>query len=257
VYNLQLRKGGLLISKEWNSEIHDFTEEEIIEEEIQYYLDDSICLEKGVALRDIFLLISKNIQLFSAVTGCPYLDEMIEDAFKPPKRNTNKTEISALSLERKAFLENLDNESMLHFHFEFYGIGEQNASIEFAPIYELTLYPVILNDKLNIEVQDSEEVILSAKVLFTLVEVIKGIISELSFAGSPEIKAYALEELKTRAESVETYKAITMEELEQKLEEQMDLGKKPCRICGEDSRSASFNKPSNVCDKCFKNVKGN
>ena len=260
MHNLQLRKGGILVVKEWNSEIYDYTEEQVAEEEVLCCLDDRICLEKGVALRDIFLLISQNIPIFSAIAGCPFLDEMIEDAFKSPKRNANKEEISVLQLERKAFIDNSDGNSVLNFHFDFCGLGKCDTyAIEFSPIYELTLYPVILNDKLNIEEQESEKPLLSTRIPFTLAEMVKGIIGELSFVGPPDIKAYALEGLKVKAETVadDSCKVLTMEELEQKLKGQMEYGKKPCKICGEDSRSPSFNKPPGICDKCFRNAKEN
>jgi hypothetical protein len=195
--------------------------------------------------------------MFSIVAGCPFLDEMIEDAFKPPKRNPNKQGMSILQLRRRAFVDDADSDSVLNFHFDFCGIGEHDAyAVEFSPIYELTLYPVVLDDKLNIEGQESEKPLLSVRMPFTLAEMIRGIVGELSFAGPPEIKAYALEGLKTQAESGQ-YKVLTSEELEERLAERQEQGKKPCRICGDDARSPRFDKPPDICDKCFRRTKEN
>jgi hypothetical protein len=260
MHSLQLRKGGILMVREWDSEAHDYVEEQVIEDEIQYCLDDRICFEKGVALRDIFLLMSRHVSMFSVISGCPFLDEMIEDAFKPPKRSADKEGMSILQLGRKAFIDDYNDDSILNFHFDLYGIGEHDAyAVEFSPIYELTLYPVILNDKLNIEGQESDAPLLSVRMPFTLAEMIKGIVGELSFAGPPDIKAYALDGLKMQAEGVieNGHKTLTTEEVEQKLNERIKADKKPCRICGEDSRSPSFNKPPDICDRCFRNIKEN
>lgn len=260
MHNLQLRKGGILVAKEWDSEADDYIETQVAEDEVQHCLDDRICLEKGVALRDIFLLMSRDVQTFSIISGCPFLDEMIEDAFKPPKRDPGKDGISMLQLARRACIEDCGEGPVLNMHFDFCGIGKHDAyAIEFSPIYELTLYPVVLNDKLSIEGQESEKPLLAVRMPFTLAEMVRGIVGELSFAGPPEIKAYALEGLREQAESAtqDGHKVVTTEELELKLKERVEHGKKPCKLCGEDSRSPSFNKPPGICDKCFRSAKEN
>lgn len=258
MHNLQLRKGGILVSKEWDSETCDYTEEQVVADEVPYCLDELICLEKGVALRDIFLLISQNIQVFSAITCCPFLDELVEDALKSPKRDPNKEGISALQLERRGCVDRDSDGAVLAIHFDFYGIGRTDAyALEFSPIYELTLYPVVLNDKLNIEDQESGKTLLSVRMPFSFADMIRGVIGELSFAGPPEIKACALETIRARAEETASGKVLTTDELEEQLKGRMEHGRRPCRICGEDSRSPSFNKPSDICDRCFRNTKEN
>ena len=106
-------------------------------------------------------------------------------------------------------------------------------------------YVIMGDDKINI----------ITKKKFTLFNFVRGVIEELSSIGPPDIRNFAIKELENDNES--SLKIFTTEELEKKLKERMNKTKKPCKICGEDSRSPEFDKPKDICIKCYKGLKEN
>lgn len=253
-YDLQLRKGGFLITNEWDNCITDYLEQIVDNEETLFHLHDSICLDGNTTLRDMFLLVSKNIDVFSVAVGCPFLDDLIKEALSFQMINKNKNDLGHLELGRVAVLD--DGKLYIHTDFSGKGIGETWA-LEFSPIYELTPYPIVLNEEIIIENEEGGR-IFECSMPYTLLEFVKGIVDELSFIGPPDIKAFAFNELKQRSDDVvSNVKSYSFEEVKKKLDEQIEKSKMPCEICGEDARSSHFRKPSTICYKCFCKLKEN
>lgn len=260
-YDLQLRRGGKLFTSEWSSEDKDYIEREIEQEDLIFHLHDSVCLEKGVKLRDIFLFLNRNVDAFSAVVGCPFLNELIEEGLSDPKINKDKEGIAILELSRMAIMD----KNELHFNFSFNGVGEKECyALEFMPVNELALYPVVLNESVSVEdVDDDELVHLEAEQAYTLAELLTGVIDELGFMGPPDVRGFAFEELKKRCEEIppdgeiDNYRTFTTEDLEKKIKEEQENNKVPCCMCGEDARAQCFGKPTDICEKCFMSTREN
>jgi len=254
-YDLQLRKGGSLVTNEWDADFADYLEQIIDDDELLFHLHDSVCLDKNTTLRDIFLLVSKNIETFSTAVGCPFLDDLVTEALSAKVVNEEKEDLGHLELGRTAVLD----KGELYVYMDFSGKGvKETWAIEFSPTNELTSYPVMLNEGVIIENEEGT-VIFQFKMSFTLLELVKGIVDELSFVGPPDIKAFALKELKDRSDDITSgnVKTYSHEEMMKKLEDQKERYKMPCKICGEDARSSHFGKPSTICYKCFRKIKEN
>jgi hypothetical protein len=254
-YDLQLKKGGVLITNEWDGDFADYLEQIVDGDEIIFYLYDTICLDNNITLRDVFLMISKNIDIFSSAIGCPFLDDLMSEALSAKVLGKGKDGMGHLELSRTAVF---DNEK-LFIYMDFCGKGlKETWAIEFSPANELTSYPIILNENISIE-NNEGNVVFECKMSFTLLDFVKGIIDELSFVGPPDIKAFALQELKDRADSAVSgdAKSYSFEEVMEKFENKREKYKIPCKICGKDARSAHFGKPSTMCYKCFRKIKEN
>jgi len=259
--DLQLRKGGKLFVKEWDGEEDDFIEQELDSEEFMFHLYSSVCLDKDIRLRDIFLMTKHNLDICSIVVGCPFLDDLVEEALTTPKRNKEHDGMVALCLSWCVFIEEEDNErkSILD-HINFHGIGDKEYALEFIPINELVMYPLLINEEYTVrDGSMNEEIHLSTRKKFNLIDLLRGIIDELSYMGPPDIRGFALAELQKNAneEDDNMPKLFTAEDLEKRLKEKMEKNKKPCRICGEDARSPDFGKPNDICPKCYRNIKEN
>jgi len=258
--DLQLKRGGKLFTKEWDSEENDFIEQEIDIEEFMFHFYDSICLDKGVILRDVFLMIGQNLEVCSFAVGCPFLDDLVDEALTTPKKNKDKVGMAAVKLSWSVFIEEEDEGKSILDHLSFHGIGDREYALEFVPINELVMYPIIIDENYIIhDGSDEDKVHLSTTKKFVLIDLIRGVVDELSYMGPPDIREFALAELQRSAEKDEDGmpKMFTMEDLEKRQREKMEKNKKPCRICGEDSRSPDFSKPNDLCFKCYKEVKEN
>ena len=272
-YDLQLRKRGILVTREWEPETREYVEREIKSTDLAFHLDDTLCFDKGVTLKDVFVFLAMDIGLFSGVAGCPFLDELIDEAFaKPYDREEFRDGMAALEIRRYMVVEEDEEDGpYLHTRIEFYGTGKEEAyAIEFTPVNELAGYPIFLNEDLKITSSIryanrtegyEEKEYLTTKMKFTLRNVMCGILDELSFMGPPESRIEALKDLKNRVDEVKGGKAELVEldwdKMEKELEEKAEKYKKPCRICGEDARSCHFNKPPDLCIKCFRKSKEN
>jgi hypothetical protein len=258
--DLQLKKGGRLFIKEWDGEESDFVEQEVDVEEFAFHFYDSICLDKDIKLRDVFLMAKQNLAACSMSVGCPFLDDLIDEALATPKKNKNKSGMVALRLAWSVFIEEEDEGESILDHISFHGIGDKEYALEFTPLNELALYPLIIDeDYVVYDSREDEKIHLSTKKKFTLIDLLRGIIDELSYMGPPDIREFALAELQKSAEKDKDGmpKLFTHEELERRLKEKMEKNKKPCRICGEDARSPDFGKPDDICPRCYKNIKEN
>lgn len=247
-HDLQLRKGGLLITNDWDNEIFDYLEQIVDNDEIFFHFHDTICLDKNITLRDVFMLISRNTGAFSIAIGCPFLEDLVEEALSAL---VMKEDMDRLELSRIAFF----NESEIRIYTDFIGVGKNETwAVELSPINELSYLPIVLEESIKVE---DENIHLKFKMPFTLIDFVKGIVDELSFMGPPDIKAFALNELEKRNDNVMSVKTYAYEEIEKEFEEQKKKYERACDMCGGDARSQHFKKPSNLCYRCFQKIKEN
>jgi hypothetical protein len=258
--DLQLKKGGRLFVKEWDTEKNDFIELEICSDEFMFHLYDSICLGNGVTLMDVFLMLRQNIEISSISIGCPFLDDIIDEALSAPKKNIERSGMAAVLLSWSVFSEKEDEDNFILDHLSFRGIGDKEYPLEFVPTNELVMYPLSVDENYIVyDSTDDDKIYFSTKKKFVLIDLIRGIVDELSYMGPPDVREFALFELQKSAEKDENGmpKMFTMEDLEKRHKEKMERNKKPCRICGEDARSPDFVKPDDLCSKCYKMTKEN
>lgn len=240
-YYSQLKKGGKLVMLVWENE--DFCEKEIDPEQISLYLDNSICFQNGVILGDIFALLKSNVELFSYVSMYPNLKDLIEEA--TVKNDKTNDTIEMLELQWNVFTIGENNDSRLYKIIELYGITAENEklNIETFCINELTKYKIFLNESFNVVKEEDSSLLLSTHASFTLREVINTIIMEMSLTsvGNDIIDDEAdIEYCKKLLDNFD-FKYAT----------------KPCKICGNESRSLEFGKPKDICSQCFRNRKIN
>lgn len=236
LYEVQINKCGNLKERNWNSESLDYVDNAIEMEDVAYNLKRKICLGAGVSLGDIFALFNRDIIFFSAITGCSFLSDMIEDAFSLGGENKN---IHYLELKRSVVL---DNE--LLWELDFVGKGEKDYDLMFCALHEIVNCPIVLNENINIIDYKTNEIVLKTKKPFTLYELITGIVNELSFWGPPDIRDFS-------------YQSLMKENVEAVISNKADDVKVACRKCGKDARSQDFDKPNNICGECFKKIKEN
>jgi hypothetical protein len=240
-YDLQLRKGGNLFTKEWNSQSKDYIENKILPKDFIFHSYDTICLSKNITLRDVFLLMHKNITVFSVLTGCPRLDLLIEEALSVSDVDEDE-EMVILKLERDVTMQ----KDGIYFDYNFSGLGkDKHYQLEFVPINRLVFYPIIVNE--DFIIKNSDWIYFKTKKSFTLAEMLNGIVENLSYIGPPNLKEFVSKDIKKSDIVKKNCDSFVID----------DVKKFSCCICGADSRAQCFEKPSNMCEKCFKNIKEN
>jgi len=248
-YDLQLQKGGRLVASEWDSNKNDFTTKEVRVEEFRFHLNDTICLGHGVTLRDIFALISNDLHLFCMNTGCMFLVDLANEALSAPIMC--RYDIVALRLGWGAILDVDGGNNFFEYHIDFHGLkqGNKRCGVQFFPANELAAYPIILDERFDILDGQSDKVILETNRKFHLLDVVCGVVDELSYMGSPEIKKFALQEIRDTQWQFtsNSKKIVSMYE---------EIGR-PCTACGEEARYPSFGKPHDICINCFNKMKEN
>jgi len=252
-YDVQLCKDGRLFALEWSSGESDYVESEITNGDLISYMDDFICFEDNLTLKDLFLFIFDNVDLCSLISACPFVPSLVEEVFNVAKTEEDDGEefknIVGLKLKRIRVIEKEEiNGPFVYEFFNFVGYDSNNEiySLEFTPLYKIAHLPL----KLSENVLDFNGN--SFKQKFNLSEVIKNVIGELAFV-SPIHREEALSLLNEKYEDEESINEMMTKEARSEL----GLSEKKCSICGKEARSPHFKKPKNICISCFINQKIN
>lgn len=249
--DLQLKKGGKLFAKEWDFDENDFIDDIIYPEEFIYHIHDTICFDKDVKLRDFFLMVAENIEICSIITGCPFIEELVLECLDTPKKSKNN--ISALHISWNPYILNNEDGEHIENFIVFQGIGDKEYQLDLIAINKLSLYPIILDENYALKTED-EEIILQTNKKYTLINILRTIIDELSHMGPPEMREFTFAELKKQSNKEFL---LTQEELDKKFKERIKDNKKLCINCEEDTRSPCFGKPENICPSCYQKIKEN
>lgn len=253
---MQLRRGGQLVMKTWDPDKKDYVENIIDNEDIVFHLHDTICFGPGITLRDLFLLIRKDLPLFCMTTGYPYLDDFIEEALAPTVEHEKK-DISAVRFKWIAIV---DKNEFLCFT-DLHAIGEEiTYPIALCPINSLTVYPFILDTNFEVHsiIDNNSKLLFKTNRQFTLMQLIKGVSDEIGFLGPPEVREFASETIRNQIVEAKNDGIYDYNQIENKLDTpEVIIAKRPCKKCGEDARSLEFGKPKSLCGKCFKKTKEN
>lgn len=236
MYELQIRKGGKAYHKYWDAELQDFIEDEVKAEDLYLHLYDIVCLEKGTSLRDIFLLISKNIKLFKNITGQSYLKDTIKKALAPFDISEKLVGLGAIQLE---WIGQYDADNTFEIFTLFEGIGQnEEYNLENFPINSYSKFPLILNEEFTIRDFHNKE-ILKGRKLFTLIDIVRGILSEVNCATSI---------FKDLSDDIKLVLS----------KEEIDLPTINCLECGNSIlETICFERPRLICFECFDKEKRN
>jgi len=173
VDTIQLRKGGILFGREWSVDSKDYIDVEITEEELVYFIDCNICVERGVTLKDFFCMVYNYFDAIKPILGCTYLEEIVNEAFEVPE-TSSQLKIHGLEL---CWVPNFSEEEEGKYLCDFIDLVPLGADIdlELTPIYYLVGLPLIVNEDFILE---DEELI---KKHFTFLSFTGAIIENLSY----------------------------------------------------------------------------
>ena len=206
-------KQVLLFCKYTDYTIEDFSEKEIDVSNYIFHLHDSICFEEGITLKDVFLLLDKNVDLFSIAAANPLLDELIKGAFKGSAEQ-EETELILLEIRREILIKN----SEMYEFTDFFGIGDNIVcGLEFASAQELLHYPLLINEIVYIKNDDNGEEKRFRKT-FTLLETITSIVNEIGY--SQLMSEFNEESIKDLED--EFYDILSTDDLSKKIEEEIN-----------------------------------
>lgn len=235
MYDIQLKKGGKLVSRLYS--MKNTLEGEVNSQDLNFHISDTIDLESGVKLRDVFLLFSKNMELFGSLSGCPFIEDVIDEALKPVSKSPIIDKgLSALVVKWVVH----DDCEGIGMYPTLSGMGlEKDFSLMSLPINEISFLPLVLD--ISFDVFRKEKVVFSTKKPFTLLDISKAILDELA-SWPPDMRDLIDED----------FNEVAPEKIKAIIET-----KKPCKKCGGDAREHVFGKPKNICSKCFQSSKEN
>lgn len=255
-HEVQLQPCGRLARMEWDPETERHVERAVETDELAFHLHDTICFAEGTTLRDLLALVGRDQDLFTALTACDCLGEILDESGRDEEAFG---EISALEFAWATTAEPAGATMVVDSVVEFYGLGEESRiALEFMSASRLAGVPILLNEAFNIE--DNDDVVFRGARRFTLLDVVCGAIGELTFLGSPQERDEAMADLRERvSSSVDDGEFHTVEEVRAEWNRRAEEDRKrfPCRICGADSRCACFRKPPDLCHGCFNGMKEN
>lgn len=201
---LTIKKGGNLIKR---IRIKNEEEAKEVTEDSPYYLQENCNLDNDVTLKDVFLLIQKNIDIYKIIIN-NHVEEFISEAFTDEEEyNVTPYDKNAIEyLELYKCINWNDNSSITHALFrgvgyelkedvDFYKKGQRITwSIEFEPVNKYINYPFRLCQKIYLEdFPYSDLDVLNNEYdenAFTLFDILYWPIWELSFYGPPEKRDY-------------------------------------------------------------------
>lgn len=221
--NLTLKKGGKLTKTEWvydkEKECGEYVTTPINEPSFAY-LNDTCVLDDDVTLRDVLLLLQKDITFYSIMLR-NWVDELVDEGLNKTPEERGDIDYLELywHLEKTTYK---DKTSFSGHQFPgFHGWGDWDdaslasgikggIAVEMTPVNELVDLPLRLQHDVAInhtnldakwssieELQaQQDEPVKIDECSYTLYHILYGIVWELSFCGSPKDRDEKLSELK-------------------------------------------------------------
>lgn len=194
LFNVRLAPDNDLLNK-------DITEQAIC------YLYSNLELDPDVTLRDIFLLLNSNLELYSVIFG-NWLEDYVKEGLSEP---TNSSNINLKRLELKYYIVN-DNFGLSGSLIpELHGFGLDGAGKEILIGVETIQANLLASLPLSLkkngvvseitETEEEVEILKYDNILFTLGGVLHAINTALSTFGSPAQRDAFLEMLHERIEN--------------------------------------------------------
>jgi hypothetical protein len=229
---LQIRKGGKLIQTYWHYDEAldkgEYKERDVTTTAVQRLFDDC-SLEQGVTLKDIFLLLNTDLNVFDAVLG-NWCKEIVTEGLNTVHLK-NEKEIDYLELYWHLATNVFDNKASLcgNAFPDLHGIGKPLTEEDIAKdhwygykvgdIVNWSLSATQASEVINLEIKlgtrypiydesdFAKDPVVFENPSFTLGHILYGIIWELSFHGGPSDKLDFKKELETAVEEINSGKA--------------------------------------------------
>ena len=209
---LRISKGGKLIETKWHPEDRSYKEHDVTDQAIRC-LFETCSLEEGVTLKDVFLLLNTELELFDAILGNWCKDIVTEGLTQPEKLYTGQYDPDGIEyLELYKTVHTQQDGSYGLTRPDFHGVGFELTEdklfdwgdvewpkgeripwgLSFSKSNELINIPLKLDNKLNVYDDDHDSADWGKKLFtiekpdFTLGDILNGVIWELSFHGGPD-----------------------------------------------------------------------
>ena len=227
---LTIEKGGLLLKTEWKYDSEKENGEYITfrpKNPSFCYLMEECELADDIILKDILLLLNKELDFYSVLLG-NWVDEIVAEGLKPPTESVFEIDY----LELYWLLNKCTDEGIRsldgHFFPALRGWGNYDNSgekggiaIGTLPVNSLAYLPlklkkeaIIYHENLDAEWTTIEELkkqqddpVVIDKCPYSLLHILYGIVWELSFFGPPEVRNNKVKDLKELADKV-TWKEV-------------------------------------------------
>jgi hypothetical protein len=214
-----LHKGGTLIRSRWNGEIREYVEDDVTAFGTRF-LYDYCTLAEGVTLRDIFTFMQQHIVILDAVVGLDCA-EFVAEGLSGKILKPEEAYLEAGSFDFLELYWEMDEDRKKNifdgYHFpRFQGwgdlpldpgnpnwfVGKKGAwgGIDRIPTYEFIDIEVRLRPDLVIRDSKTEEPLRQfSQVFYTLGHILYGIVWEISYSGSPEMRDQQNAEYRNRS----------------------------------------------------------
>ena len=220
---LEIHSGGRLIASYWCSDRREYDCDDITQYAHRHLFENCV-LADDVTIKDIFLILNTNLELFDTIFG-NWCKELVKEALSPRIAKPNeKSDIEYLELYFSVDFDR--NENLLQgLHLpDFHGVGPVlkvddpengvkageriNWGLSFTPPYEIIHLPLRLKKDCTIfdtsEVGEDKEMVHLSGMAFTLGQVLLAPIWELSFHGSPQSRENKKNDLYSIVESIKS-----------------------------------------------------
>lgn len=183
---LTIHPKGKLILSFYNYKTHKTVTKDVTKKAYSFLFYDCE-IAQGVVLKDIFLLMAKNIKKFDEILGY-WTAEFVKEGLSKGKK---EAEIDKLEIYWNLFKDfsnhkNIDGFSSPNFH----GLrGKKGIALDFSRACDIAHLPVVLKKKINVQNQSKDKSIDSFSNYshpYTLGHILNSIVYELSFHGNPE-----------------------------------------------------------------------
>jgi len=204
--NLLLKTGGILEYHKWNSDTRSYDIEDASDSAI-WYLNNSIKFDDDIILKDLFLLIQKNMDSFLPVFN-NWIDEYTELALSTDANRTKSTDPDEIPIDYLElhwfFILDLKNKydfeipAWPRFHgisvadrdTKYYKKGEVvRWAADYSNIQDLVYLPLKLKNSVDFYISEKSKKIGDFEFpteSYTLYQVIQSVMYEISWSGSPE-----------------------------------------------------------------------
>ena len=224
---LLLKKGGMLELKYWDTETRSNLTRDVTDQ-ATFNLMRQCELDDDVTLRDVFLVLQRDIDVYKIVIN-NWVEELVEEAFRPAERESDVDHLELywhITADRD---EKFPSAPVAHFP-SFHGWGDYSdgsgkgaIGLMMSKVSTLMDYPLKLKDEvLFIDDTDAKNPITTEYkgATYTLLHILYGIIWEMSFLGGPadrDAEIESMNETMRRIESGEE-KTYSMDEVFERFE---------------------------------------
>lgn len=167
-----------------------------VTDEMYRFLMYTCELDENFTLKDLFILIDKHLDILEPVVG-NWIRELSQEIAKPAECLPG--EIDFLNLYWDIQTDDAFGTNGFEYpSFDGVSLDGQTYALDFANLDSLSHLPIRLQPDANVRGNDT--VLVLKKVPFTLMDIIYGVVWELSFYGSPVQRGEKLEKLQQAAD---------------------------------------------------------